>query len=119
MKLLNENKMRKFDINEWLIKLADSKIKGGKPVYFTWSGVHLISQLLSSRNSTSLKYGDNQSAEFCNDFICNLNLAFKELKGSFKALQIIRKAELSNKVQLIENTCRDVKEIKVSLVKNI
>lgn len=119
MKLLNENKMRKFDINEWLIKLADSKIKGGKLVYFTWSGVHLTNQLLSTRNSSTIKYGGYQIATLCSDFIYKLNLIFKELKENFNALEIIHKAELSYKFQQIKNTCNDVKEIIVSLVKNI
>jgi len=119
MELLNENKMRKFDINERLINLAVSIIKVCESVNTSKSGVHLTSQLLRSGTSLALNYGEAQSAESRNDFIHKLKVALKELRESYNSLQIIKRAELSNKVQLIENTSKECNELIAILVKSI
>jgi four helix bundle protein len=81
--------------------------------------VHLTSQLLRSGTSPALNYGEAQSAESRNDFIHKLKVALKELRESYNSLQIIKRAELSNKVQLIENTSKECNELIAILVKSI
>lgn len=119
MEVTNEKNTKKFDINERLINLAVSIIKICESVNTSKSGVHLTSQLLRSGTSPALNYGEAQSAESRNDFIHKLKLALKELRESYNSLQIIKRAELSNKVQLIENTSKECSELIAILVKSI
>jgi four helix bundle protein len=119
MEVTNEKNTRKFDINESLINLAVSIIKICESVNTSKSGIHLTSQLLRSGTSPALNYGEAQSAESRNDFIHKLKLALKELRESYNSLQIIKRAELSNKVQLIENTSKECNELIAILVKSI
>jgi four helix bundle protein len=119
MEILNEKNARKFDINERLINLAVSIIRVCESVNTTKSGVHLTSQLLRSGTSTALNYGEAQSAESRNDFIHKLKIALKELRESYNSLQIIQRAELSNNVQLIEQTSKECNELIAILVKSI
>jgi four helix bundle protein len=119
MEILNEKNARKFDINERLINLAVSIIRVCESVNTTKSGVHLTSQLLRSGTSPALNYGEAQSAESRNDFIHKLKIALKELRESYNSLQIIQRAELSNNVQLIEQTSKECNELIAILVKSI
>jgi four helix bundle protein len=119
MEILNEKNARKFDINERLINLAVSIIRVCESVNTTKSGVHLTSQLLRSGNSPALNYGEAQSAESRNDFIHKFKIALKELRESYNSLQIIQRAELSNNVQLIEQTSKECNELIAILVKSI
>lgn len=119
MEILNEKNARKFDINERLINLAVSIIRVCESVNTTKSGVHLTSQLLRSGASPALNYGEAQSAESRNDFIHKLKIALKELRESYNSLQIIQRAELSNNVQLIEQTSKECNELIAILVKSI
>lgn len=119
MEILNEKNARKFDINERLINLAVSIIKVYESVNTTKSGVHLTSQLLRSGTSPVLNYGEAQSAESRNDFIHKLKIALKELRESYNSHQIIQRAELSNNVQLIQQTSKECNELIAILVKSI
>jgi four helix bundle protein len=75
--------------------------------------------LLRSGTSPALNYGEAQSAESRNDFIHKLKIALKELRESYNSLQIIQRAELSNNVQLIEQTSKECNELIAILVKSI
>lgn len=119
MEILNEKNARKFDINERLINLAVSIIKVYESVNTTKSGVHLTSQLLRSGTSPVLNFGETQSAESRNDFIHKLKIALKELRESYNSHQIIQRAELSNNVQLIQQTSKECNELIAILVKSI
>jgi len=81
-------KERLIDFSVQIIEIA-SKLKKIKPAYI------LENQILRSGTSCSLNYGEAIGAESNNDFIHKIQIVVKELRETYVALRIIKKANLS------------------------
>ena len=81
--------MRTFNLEERLIDFAVLCIGIAKKLPKDLTGLHLADQLIRSGTSTSLNYGEAQSAESKRDFIHKIRLILKELRETKICLKII------------------------------
>ena len=117
--MVNENKSKKFDLEERLIDFAVLIIEITESLNNTRVGNHISSQLVRSGTSPALHYGEAQSAESRNDFIHKLKILLKELRESLVALKIIKRVSLSKKMELVENGIIECNELISIFVKSI
>ena len=101
---MNEDKNKKFDLEERLIEFAVLIIEITENLYTTRAGNHIAGQLVRSGTSPALLYGEAQSAESRNDFIHKLKILLKELRETLIALKIIKNVPLTKKFDLVD-TC--------------
>ena len=102
------NKFSKRDLEERLIDFAVLIIEISESLPNTRAGNHLAGQIVRSGTSPALNYGEAQDAESNQDFIHKIKIVLKELRETFVALKIIKKAKLYNneaklKLALTEN----------------
>lgn len=93
---------KKFDLEERLIDFAIHIIRISESINKTPAGNHISGQIVRSGTSPALLYGEAQSAESRNDFIHKLKILLKELRETHIAMKIIKKAPLSNKIDLVD-----------------
>lgn len=115
---MNENKNRKFDLEERLIDFAVMIIEISESLNNTRAGNHIEGQLLRSGTSPALHYGEAQSAESRNDFIHKLKILLKELRESLVALKIIKRVSLTKKMGLVEKGIVESNELISIFVKS-
>ncbi len=89
-----ETKISKRDLEERLIDFAVLIIEISESLPNTRAGNHLAGQIVRSGTSPALNYGEAQDAESNQDFIHKIKIVLKELRETFVALKIIRKAKL-------------------------
>ena len=102
------NTISKRDLEERLIDFAVLIIEISESLPNTRAGNHLAGQIVRSGTSPALNYGEAQDAESNQDFIHKIKIVLKELRETFVALKIIKKAKLYNdedklKMALTEN----------------
>lgn len=117
--MMNENKSKKFDLEERLIDFAVLIIEITESLNNTRAGNHISSQLVRSGTSPALHYGEAQSAESRNDFVHKLKILLKELRESMVALKIIKKVSLTKKIELVEKGIIECNELISIFVKSI
>jgi len=117
--MMNENKSKKFDLEERLIDFAVLIIEITESLNNTRAGNHISSQLVRSGTSPALHYGEAQSAESRNDFVHKLKILLKELRESLVALKIIKKVSLTKKIELVEKGIIECNELISIFVKSI
>jgi len=115
---MNENKNRKFDLEERLIDFAVMIIEISESLNNTRAGNHIEGQLLRSGTSPALHYGEAQSAESRNDFIHKLKILLKELRESLVELKIIKRVSLTKKMGLVEKGIVESNELISIFVKS-
>ena len=86
---MTEDKIKKFDLEERLVRFSVLIIEITENLYTTRAGNHIAGQLVRSGTSPALLYGEAQSAESRNDFIHKLKILLKELRETVIALKII------------------------------
>ena len=84
-----------------------------------YAGNHLSMQIIRSATSVPLNYGEAQSAESKKDFVHKLQVVLKELRKTVVNLKIIKGAQLSNNIELLEKTINENNELIAILVKTI
>lgn len=89
-----ETKISKRDLEERLIDFAVLIIEISESLPNTRAGNHLAGQIVRSGTSPALNYGEAQDAESNQDFIHKIKIVLKELRETFVALKIIKKAKL-------------------------
>jgi four helix bundle protein len=87
MEKINENPVRKFDLEDRLVDFAVSVLDLVESLPET-------RQLLRSGTSPALNYGEAQSAESRKDFVHKLKVILKELRESSICLRIMDKRSL-------------------------
>ncbi len=117
--MMNENKSKKFDLEERLIDFAVLIIEITESLNNTRAGNHISSQLVRSGTSPALHYGEAQSAESRNDFIHKLKILLKELRESLVALKIIKRVSLTKKSEIVEKGISECNELISIFVKSI
>src|SRR6478609_2759271 len=95
---------KKFDLDERLIEFASTIIDISEALPKTFAGNHIAGQLVRSGTSPALHYGEAQSAESRNDFIHKMKILLKELRESKNAMQIIKLAPLTDRMDLIDKS---------------
>ena len=108
---MNENKKRKFNLEERLIDFAVMIIEISESLSSTRAGNHIAGQVVRSGTSPALHYGEAQSAESRNDFIHKLKIFLKELRETLVALKIIKKVQLTKKSELVEKAIKECNEL--------
>jgi four helix bundle protein len=83
---------RKFDLDERLINFAASIIELAEILPQTIAGRHMSGQMIRSGTAPALHYGEAQGGESRKDFVHKMKIALKELRETFNALRIIKKA---------------------------
>ncbi len=101
--MMNENKSKKFDLEDRLIDFAVLIIEISENLNNTRAGNHISGQIIRSGTSPALNYGEAQSAESRNDFIHKLKVLLKELRETLVALKIIKRGSLTSKIELLDN----------------
>ena len=94
MQKLNENPVRKFDLEDRLVDFAVNVLDLVESLPETRASMHLGGQLLRSGTSPALNYGEAQSAESRKDFVHKLKVILKELRESSICLRIMDKRSL-------------------------
>jgi len=86
---MNEDKNKKFDLEERLIEFAVLIIEITGNLYTTRAGNHIAGQLVRSGTSPALLYGEASrfiGTESRNDFIHKLKILLKELRETLSPL---------------------------------
>ena len=84
---------KKFDLDERLINFAVSIIELAEMLPQTFAGKHIAGQVIRSGTAPALHYGEAQGGESRADFIHKMKVALKELRETFSALRIVKKAK--------------------------
>jgi four helix bundle protein len=116
---MNENKSKKFDLEERLIDFAVLIIEISESLNNTRAGNHLSGQIVRSGTSPALHYGEAQSAESRNDFVHKLKVLLKELRETLVSLKIIKRVSLTKKMELVEKGIIECNELISIFVKSI
>ncbi len=102
---------RKFDLEVRLIDFALLIIKISESMYKTPAGRHISGQIVRSGTSPALLYGEAQSAESRSDFIHKVKILLKELRETYVGLKIIKRAPLTNKMEIVEKALIECNEL--------
>lgn len=116
---MDENKTKKFDLEERLIDFAVQIIEISDSLNNSKAGNHIGGQIVRSGTSPALHYGEAQSAESRNDFIHKLKILLKELRETLVALKIIRRVSLIKKIDIVEKGITECNELISIFVKSI
>jgi len=111
--------MKRFDLEERLIKFAAIIIKLAETLPNSPIGNHMKGQICRSGTSPALNYGEAQSAESKKDFIHKMSICLKELRETFVALKIIKYSGLTEILDLLEECCIENNELISIFVKSI
>ncbi|MBC8485293.1 MAG: four helix bundle protein [Bacteroidetes bacterium] len=89
-----KNTISKRDLEDRLNDFAVLIIEISELLPGTRAGNHIAGQIVRSGTSPALNYGEAQDAESNQDFIHKIKIILKELRETFVALKIIKKAKL-------------------------
>lgn len=117
--MMDENKSKKFNLEERLIDFAVLIIEISESLSNTRAGNHISGQIVRSGTAPALNYGEAQSAESRNDFIHKLKVLLKELRETLVALKIIKKGSLTKKTDLLDKGTIECNELISIFVKSI
>ncbi len=101
----------KWDLEDRLIDFAILIIDISESLPNTKAGNHLAGQIIRSGTSPALNYGEAQDAESNQDFIHKIKIILKELRETFVALKIIKKAELYKNEDKLKKTLKENDEL--------
>ena len=110
---------RKYNLDERLIDFAVLVINITGNLHDSRAGNHISGQLVRSGTSPALHYGEAQSAESRADFIHKLKILLKELRESSNAMRIIKKAVLTDNIEIVEKGLIECNELISIFVKSV
>lgn len=105
------NTISKWDLEDRLIDFAILIIDISETLPNTRARNHLAGQIVRSGTSPALNYGEAQDAESNQDFIHKIKIILKELRETFVALKIIKKAELYKNEDKLKITLKENDEL--------
>ena len=94
-------KQRKYDLEERFIEFAVRIIKLAELLPDSRIGNHIRGQILRCGTSPAPNYGEAQGAESTADFIHKLKIVLKELRETKVWLQIVLRADILSKNQIL------------------
>ena len=107
-----ESEERLIDFSVLIIEIS-AQLKRTKPA------IILENQILRAATSCSLNYGEAVGAESDKDFLHKIQIVLKELRETFMALRIIKKANLSKDVIQLEKGINENNQLIGIFVKSI
>ena len=110
---------KNYDLEDRLVAFSSLVIDIVEALPGTKAGNHIGSQLIRCGLSAALLYGEAQSAESREDFIHKMKIGAKELKETRICLKIIRKRNLIENLQHLENTYKEDEELIAIFSKSI
>ncbi len=111
--------MNTEDLIDRLISFAAMIILLTNTIKKTHAGSHLIDQISRSSISTGLNYGEATGAESPRDFVHKMQIVLKELRETWIALQIIKRAKLSSDLELLMKCLDENNQLISIFVKSI
>ena len=109
--------MKKFDLQERLIDFCISILDLSEKMPKHYAGIYLTKQLIRSRTSPALNYGEAQAAESKADFVHKMKVCLKELRETQINLKIIQsKSYISNFDNTVINECSELVAIFTSSI---
>lgn len=100
--------MTSSELQERLIDFAVSIIQITKSIKTDIAGKIIVNQIVRSGTSPAMNYGEAIGAESSKDFIHKMQIVLKELRETYVALTIIKKADL----------CKDIEKLNILLDEN-
>jgi len=85
---------RKYDLEQRLLDYSTAIIRRVERIPKTVAGNHVANQLLKSGTSPYPNHGEAQAAESPSDFIHKLSICLKELRESFRWLNLTKNVPL-------------------------
>lgn len=92
-------KEKTYDLEDRLIDFVLSVDDIVEKLPETRLGRHIASEMIRSRSSPAMNYGEAMSAESRNDFVHKLKIILKELRETFVCIKIIKRKPLVNLVK--------------------
>ncbi len=111
MKDSGEQKERKYDLEERLIKFAVAILEVADMLPDTRAGNHIAGQIVKSGTSPAPNYGEAQGAESRKDFIHKMRISLKELRETFVWLRVIQLRSMIKAKEKIEWLLRECEEL--------
>jgi len=111
--------MKNQELEDRLIDFAILIFRIASELPKTKVGSTLESQIVRSGTSTALNYGEVQGAESRRDFIHKFQVVLKELRETFVAVKIIKRAELCSDPNLIDSVFQECNELISITVKSV
>ena len=106
-----EQKERRYDLEERLIKFAVAILEVVDLLPNTRAGNHIAGQLVKSGTSPAPNYGEAQGAESRKDFIHKMRISLKELRETFVWLRIIQLRSMTKAKEKLERLLRECEEL--------
>ena len=111
--------MTSSELQDRLIDFAVSIIQLTKTIKFDIAVKVMLNQLLRSGTSTALNYGEAVGAESSNDFVHKMQIVLKELRETYVALTIIKKADMCNEIEKLSVVLDENNQLISIFVKSI
>ena len=111
--------VKKFDLEERLVKFAVLIISLAESLEVSIAGKYIAGQIIRSGISPALNYGEAKSAESVQDFIHKMKVALKELRETYISLLIIQAKPLVKKDDLLLQCVKEGNELISIFVKSI
>ncbi|BCX48574.1 four helix bundle protein [Haloferula helveola] len=100
-----------YDLEARLIEYAVRMIRVSEALPDSRSGQHIGKQLLRSGTAPAPNYSEAVSAESRRDFIHKVKLALKELRETLTWLKIIRRADLIQPNEKLDEVIKETDEL--------
>jgi len=113
------NEIKKYDLEDRLVKFSVSVISLTESLPDSVAGRYICGQITRSCMAPALNYGEAKSAESTNDFVHKMKISLKELRETFISLKIIQEKPLTRKIELLESCMRECNELISIFVKSI
>ncbi len=105
------NTTSKWNLEDRLIDFAVLIIDISESLPNNRTGNHIAGQILRSGTSPALNYGEAMDAESNKDFIHKIKVVLKELRETFVALKIIKRANLYKNKERQETAMKENNEL--------
>ena len=111
--------MKRIELEERLIDFSVLIIEISVQLKRTKAAIILENQILRAATSRSLNYGEAVGAESDRDFLHKIQIVLKELRETFMAFRIIKKANLSKDAIQLEKGINENNQLIGIFVKSI
>ncbi len=103
--------MTKEELENRLIDFSVIIINISENLKDSRAGNYFAGQIVRSGSSPALNYGEAQAAESKKDFIHKMKICLKELRETFVALKIIKRADLHLDYPRIDDATKECDEL--------
>ena len=111
--------MTKEELEDRLIDFSVLIIEIAESLPNTKVGNHIAGQIIRSGTSPAFNYGEAQDAESTNDFIHKIKIVLKELRETFVAIKIIKRAKLFDQLDKLDKAYQENNELLAIFVSTV